>query len=599
MKWYRQERGWISIGFAVSLVCVVIGAIANSRDGDAEEPWPAILIFGMVGLVGFGILIFKAVAQWLAKKGILQEWIWTLILFAVSLVCVVIALVAVSRDWNIVGLWWPLTLLFGVLGLIVFGVPIVRATVEEVKDKRKKLRVAQGELPFALSTRTKAYLLLSGVLLLFGGLGVYGLQGGFSGPPPRHTRLRWAGDVDAKANWAQTGVKVEADEELRINASGMVTWASDVAPPNAMVNANGAPWSPRDLTPVADTPENRFPAPGTHCGSLVMKIGNKVQEVGTGASFYISEPGQIGFMVNSRFGWLYQNSGSFHIELEVVPYRTEAPQKLYGPLWISGAGALLILIAIVLLSTGRTDQKAQDKVNRMTAVEQWRPDSQRANQEEAQSPEETVMTSEDLQLPEDWNEREITFAIKKYRGSNLLTKYIGHLFSRLIIGQETRTANRRIEFLRQFNEYAGVARESYKWQRVMAGGRAKQEEDALDLEVKLKIKTQEAALARAQGDLDQIGLDNEAKRLTKQLEIDRLQKQIAELQKPDYKPPERSQAEIKKENREKTERAIKDCEQKQKINKANTELSEESRRRIDNMLSKKLDALHEELEEYL
>lgn len=166
------------------------------------------------------------------------------------------------------------------------------------------------------------------------------------------------------------------------------------------------------------------------------------------------------------------------------------------------------------------------------------PDIKHLLQGEIFSLGETPVSNLPVTLPREWNEREITFVIEKYRSSDLMAAFIEHLFSRFIIGQETRTARRRIEFLQQFNKYAEVARETLAWERTMKkGGRAEKEEDAKDISAAVEVAKKRAELSRAEGELEQIGLENEAKRLAKKLEIAQLNKQIADLDKPLEAPP--------------------------------------------------------------
>src|SRR5437764_1172890 len=151
-----------------------------------------------------------------------------------------------------------------------------------------------------LSERRKTYLAAAGLFLVVAGLCLKGQS--FFGPKiiyrPKPRIAHWSGDVDARVKWVRTGLMVQVNEEVRLNASGTVLWNEGVAPPNNWVDANGAPWSPQDLPAVPDTPENRFPEPRAKCGSLVMKIGDVVYGVGGGASIPSSTYGEVAFMVN-------------------------------------------------------------------------------------------------------------------------------------------------------------------------------------------------------------------------------------------------------------------------------------------------------------
>ena len=92
-----------------------------------------------------------------------------------------------------------------------------------------------------------------------------------------------------------------------------------------------------------------------------------------------------------------------------------------------------------------------------------------------------------VQMPQSWNEHEIELGLERYKHSpNLLSRYIDGICSRFIINQNIQTMQVRTIFMETFNRYAEVARESYKWQQILAG-RAKTEEEITDIELQLKL----------------------------------------------------------------------------------------------------------------
>jgi len=197
----------------------------------------------------------------------------------------------------------------------------------------------------------------------------------------------------------------------------------------------------------------------------------------------------------------------------------------------------------------------------------------------------------DMLIPEKWDEREISLGLERYKGNpNVLAKYLDGILSRFLAGQDKRTIERRAAFLESFNEYAAIARESYKWQRYMKGGRAKLEEDTEDAKA-------EAALRQAQADLDLVELDKELKRQEKLLQIEKLKREMAELNKatsasPSAQRPSASEARDQK-RRDLNERENRVIEE-MRITRANPTLSEEQKRRKLNALEDVLAQIHEE-----
>jgi hypothetical protein len=201
-------------------------------------------------------------------------------------------------------------------------------------------------------------------------------------------------------------------------------------------------------------------------------------------------------------------------------------------------------------------------------------------------------------LPAIWNEKEVSLGFTRYQNSpNMLSSYVSGIVSRFVVGQDTRTVQSRIAFLEQFNKFAEVARESYKWQRYMNGGRAKLEEDAEDVKA-------ESVFRQAQADLELGALDTDIKRHEKLLQIERLKRELDELNKPEPpppppppplpSPPRQTAAEVREQqSRELDERENRVIEQ-MRITRANPTLSEEQKQRKLNGLEDTLAQIHEE-----
>ncbi len=165
----------------------------------------------------------------------------------------------------------------------------------------------------------------------------------------------------------------------------------------------------------------------------------------------------------------------------------------------------------------------------------------------------------------------------------MLATYLQHLVDRFIVTQEIHTAGIRIEYLKKYNEFANVWRESYGWKRVMKSGRAEWEEDAKDV--------------TAQGEKELAGLDLELKRQQKLAEIERLKKERERIQNEsaDVKPapPPESEEEQKARKKQKSEERIRNLRKQREDCSNNPDLSEYERRKQQNMFD---DAIERERE---
>jgi len=201
--------------------------------------------------------------------------------------------------------------------------------------------------------------------------------------------------------------------------------------------------------------------------------------------------------------------------------------------------------------------------------------------------------------PAIWDEKEVSLGFTRYQDNpNMLGSYVSGIVSRFVVGQDMRTVQTRTAFLEQFNKFAEVARESYKWQRYMNGGRAKFEEDAEDAKA-------EGVFRRAQANLELDALDTDIQRHEKLLQIERLKREIGELKKPAPpppphpppplpSPPRQTAAEVREQqSRELDERESRVIEQ-MRITRANPTLSGEQKQRKLNALEDTLAQIHEE-----
>lgn len=113
--------------------------------------------------------------------------------------------------------------------------------------------------------------------------------------------------VLATDNWKNSGLVVTAGDELSISASGSVVW--DQALPAV---------GPDGTHPASTIQQpSDFPLPSAGCGSLIMKIGSSIYAVGSNNTIRASEAGSVLLMINDRYGYLHNNSGSFTVKVRV------------------------------------------------------------------------------------------------------------------------------------------------------------------------------------------------------------------------------------------------------------------------------------------
>ena len=209
-----------------------------------------------------------------------------------------------------------------------------------------------------------------------------------------------------------------------------------------------------------------------------------------------------------------------------------------------------------------------------------------------------------VQMPQSWNEHEIELGLERYKHSpNLLSRYIDGICSRFIINQKMQTMQVRTIFMETFNKYAEVARESYKWQRILKG-RAKIEEDIADIELQLKLNRSKAGLDGLKDEGELRALEAERQQLEKRLQIEIIKKQMADLNKPDPPPaPPAPSLPSAKELREQLRREADERERTilraMRETKADRTLSKEQKQRKLNFYEDKLAEIHEEQAELL
>jgi hypothetical protein len=154
------------------------------------------------------------------------------------------------------------------------------------------------------------------------------------------------------------------------------------------------------------------------------------------------------------------------------------------------------------------------------------PSSNRANGDLVMHP-----SDPEIFLPEKWNEQQIAQGFVRYQERpNLLTKYVGGIVSRFVMGQDMHTMEVRTKYLETYNSYAAIAREAYQWHRYMHGKRAMHEEDLKDLRA-------EGALKDEREDQELKSLERDAKRQEIKLKMEKLKRESEEANRPAPAPP--------------------------------------------------------------
>jgi PA-IL-like protein len=107
--------------------------------------------------------------------------------------------------------------------------------------------------------------------------------------------------------WKDSGLRVNKGQRITIAATGSVVWEQNqpAVGPSGTFPAN-----------TVQQPSD-FPAPDAGCGSLLMKIGTTVHPIGAGDTITSTDSGAVLFMVNDRLNYLFNNSGSFTVKVDV------------------------------------------------------------------------------------------------------------------------------------------------------------------------------------------------------------------------------------------------------------------------------------------
>lgn len=122
---------------------------------------------------------------------------------------------------------------------------------------------------------------------------------------------KWKVRLSAKDKWFDTKIQVSKGKTISISATGFVNWGPPPGDENTPFRVG-----PNGTRPPYEEDKYRFPMPDAGCGSLIMKVGNKIYAVGEENSIKVNESGIIQLMINDDY--LSDNSGSFSADIEVT-----------------------------------------------------------------------------------------------------------------------------------------------------------------------------------------------------------------------------------------------------------------------------------------
>ncbi|HET6842992.1 MAG TPA: hypothetical protein VFK06_15160 [Candidatus Angelobacter sp.] len=205
------------------------------------------------------------------------------------------------------------------------------------------------------------------------------------------------------------------------------------------------------------------------------------------------------------------------------------------------------------------------------------------------------MTTPQFIIPKDWNPAEIGIQLRKLQGNPSLARVlVDSIVTRFVIGQDRHTSKARIEFL------------EYKLEELELSAQLQSSLDELtfrasNLEIRqmeLDQKKQSLEIdSKRKGEISELERQRDALKI--KLEMAQLTKQMEELQSPAKPVQVRSAEDDRKHKKEEIEQKIRDYQRQLEEVRAATDLDEPTKRRRENIISKKLEALYEELEKYI
>jgi hypothetical protein len=197
-------------------------------------------------------------------------------------------------------------------------------------------------------------------------------------------------------------------------------------------------------------------------------------------------------------------------------------------------------------------------------------------------------------IPQSWNLNEIGIQVRSLRRNpNVLKIFVDSVVERFITGQDDRTAQKRIAFLRTKLEELGLAKDIQASLDDLEFRQLKLDIRRTELEIQKEGLEDKKAKQR---DLSE--LRHRLETLKVNAEIAVLEKQISDLQKPGQMQPERSPEEINKERREQANLKIEKLNADDKAIDDNPDMDPREKMRRKNMNEKRRNECFDELERY-
>lgn len=207
--------------------------------------------------------------------------------------------------------------------------------------------------------------------------------------------------------------------------------------------------------------------------------------------------------------------------------------------------------------------------------------------------EEAEMNEAELLVPNVWDEDEIAVGIRSLQHKPpLLSLYLDHVRSRFVALQNERTAKKRVDFLKQELERAKLTKE-------LASTINELRLTGLNSEIaQLRLEVERDGLKNEKSRLPELAaLEHERDSLKIQVDIAQSKQTIRDLRAASRKPKELTPEQQREKRKNEIRESIKKYEEEQQQIRNDGSLSQESQRRQINIIDRRLEVLHDELEQ--
>ncbi len=212
---------------------------------------------------------------------------------------------------------------------------------------------------------------------------------------------------------------------------------------------------------------------------------------------------------------------------------------------------------------------------------------------------ETIASTNINTMLQKWNEQEISMDLIRLQDKpQIFRHYIDSIKQRFVDNQNTKTAQSRISFLEKQVKILNLASQYSDIQNELSLKNKKYENELLRINLENQTLTLDFKDAATEKELQR--LENERRRLEKQLELAKLKRELDALNNPPPPPPrEPTKAEVRAQSRKEIEERIESVtKQIEKIEKFSV-LSDEEKQRQLNQLRNKLFDLQEQQNDFL